>query len=74
MGANIRSKRDLASLCEVEDIDTGTFIFAYVDDDNKVLFGRTNEKNKYDLTVDDLNDLLQSIPDEKVYPVETGTF
>lgn len=76
MRANICAKRDLANLCEVEDINTGAFIrttFAYVDNDDRVWFGRTNDIRKYDLTVDDLNHLLQPIPDERIYPLETDT-
>lgn len=72
--ANIRSKRDLKSLCEVEDIETGAFIrstFAYIDDHDRAWFGQTTEMRKYDLTVEDLNRLLQTVPDEKIYPLKT---
>ena len=72
--ANIRSKRDLKHLCEVEDIETGAFIrctFAYIDDHERAWFGQTTEMRKYDLTVEDLNRLLQQVPDEKIYPLKT---
>jgi serine/threonine protein kinase len=74
--ANIRSKRDLTSLCEVEDVETGAFIratFTYIDKDDRAWFGQTTEKRKYDLTVQDLNRLLQQVPDEKIYPLQTTT-
>ena len=69
--ANIRSKKDLASLCEVEDLATGAFIrstFTYIDDDDRAWFGQTTKLRKYDLTVQDLNRLLRRVPDEKIYP------
>ncbi|KAI4674752.1 uncharacterized protein J4E84_010358 [Alternaria hordeiaustralica] len=72
--ANIRSKRDLKHLCEVEDIETGAFkrcTFAYIDDHERAWFGQTTEMRKYDLTVEDLNRLLQQVPDEKIYPLKT---
>ncbi|KAI4663167.1 uncharacterized protein J4E88_010802 [Alternaria novae-zelandiae] len=72
--ANIRSKRDLKHLCEVEDIETGASIrctFAYIDDHERAWFGQTTEMRKYDLTVEDLNRLLQQVPDEKIYPLKT---
>ena len=72
--ADIRSKRDLKHLCEVEDIETGAFIrctFAYIDDHERAWFGQTTEMRKYDLTVEDLNRLLQQVPDEKIYPLKT---
>jgi serine/threonine protein kinase len=74
--ANIRSKRYLTSLCEVEDIETGAFIrstFTYINDHDTAWFGQTTEKRKYDLTVQDLNRLLQQVPDEKIYPLQTMT-
>ncbi|KAH6878446.1 hypothetical protein BKA58DRAFT_354542 [Alternaria rosae] len=72
--ANICSKRDLKSLCEVEDIETGAFIrstFTYIDDHDRVWFGQTTEIRKYDLTVENLNRLLQQLPDEKIYSLKT---
>ncbi|KAI4703464.1 hypothetical protein J4E89_010040 [Alternaria sp. Ai002NY15] len=72
--ANIRSKRDLKQLCEVVHIETGAFIrstFTYIDDHERAWFGQTTEKRKYDLTVEDLNRLLQQVPDEKIYPLKT---
>ncbi|RMZ74463.1 kinase-like domain [Pyrenophora seminiperda CCB06] len=76
MPANIRTKRDLLNLCEVEDISTGAFIrttFTYVDDLDRAWFGETNEMRKYDLTVEDLNRLLQPVPNEKIYPRKPDT-
>ncbi|KAF1849621.1 uncharacterized protein K460DRAFT_269746 [Cucurbitaria berberidis CBS 394.84] len=76
IGANIRSKKDLTSLCEVENIETGAFIrstFTYIDDHDKAWFGQTKDIRKYDLTVQDLNRLLQRVPDERIYPLKTTT-
>jgi hypothetical protein len=78
MCANIRTKRDLANLCEVSDIKTGAFVrstFAYVDDEGVAWFGQTADMRKYDLTVEDLKRLLlkrllQGVPDEKIYPLK----
>ncbi|KAF1828532.1 hypothetical protein BDW02DRAFT_574788 [Decorospora gaudefroyi] len=74
--ANIRSKRDLKSLCEVENIETGAFIrstFTYIDEHDRAWFGQTKDIRKYDLTVKDLNRLLQRVPDERIYPLKTAT-
>jgi len=76
MRANICAKRDLANLCEVEDYSTGAFIrttFAYIDDQDRAWFGKTNDIRKYDLNVEDLNRLLQPVPDEKIYPLKPDT-
>ncbi|KAF2843907.1 hypothetical protein T440DRAFT_559878 [Plenodomus tracheiphilus IPT5] len=74
--ANIRTKKDLTSLCEVENIETGAFIrstFTYIDDHDRAWFGQTTAIRKYDLTVQDLNRLLQRVPDERIYPLKTTT-
>ena len=76
IGANICSKKDLLSLCEVEDAETGAFkrtTFTYVDDHDRAWFGQTRNKKKYDLTVEDLNRLLERVPDERIYPLKTTT-
>jgi len=76
IGANIRSKKDLTSLCEVENIGTGAFIrstFTYIDDHDRAWFGQTTDIRKYDLTVQDLNRILQRVPDERIYPLKTTT-
>jgi hypothetical protein len=73
-GANIRSKTDLTSLCEVETIETGAFVrctFSYIDEHDRAWFGQAKDKREYDLTVQDLNRLLQRVPDEKIYPLQT---
>jgi hypothetical protein len=73
-GAKIRSKRDLTSLCEVETIETDVFVrctLSYIDEHDRAWFGQTNDKRKYDLTVQDRNRLLQRIPDEKIHPLQT---
>jgi serine/threonine protein kinase len=74
IGANIRSKKDLTSLCEVENAETGAFIrstFTYIDEHDRAWFGQTTNIRKYDLTVEDLNRLLQQVPDERIYPLKT---
>lgn len=56
--------------------ETGAFIrstFTYIDDYDRAWFGQTNAIRKYDLTVQDLNRLLQRVPDEKIYPLKTTT-
>jgi serine/threonine protein kinase len=76
IGPIIRTKRDLTNLCEVEDYETGAFkrtTFTYVDDNDVAWFGQTPDIRKYDLTVEDLNRLLQRIPDEKIYPRRTSS-
>ncbi|KAF2466993.1 uncharacterized protein BDR25DRAFT_235740 [Lindgomyces ingoldianus] len=76
MCANICTKRDLKDLCEVEDYETGAFIrstFTYVDEQDIAWFGRTADKRKYHLTVEDLNRLLQEISDEKIYPLKNSS-
>ncbi|KAF2240343.1 hypothetical protein BU26DRAFT_470815, partial [Trematosphaeria pertusa] len=75
-GPNISTKRDLRNLCEVEDYKTGAFkrtTFTYVDNQDVAWFGQTPDIRKYDLTVEDLNRLLQQIPDEKVYPIRPSS-
>jgi hypothetical protein len=70
--ADIRSKKDLTSLCEVENIATGAFIrstFTYIDDHDRAWLGQSTDIRKYDLTVEDLNRLLQRVPDERIYPL-----
>ena len=72
--ANIRSERDLKQLCEVVHIETGAFTrstYTYIDNHERAWFGQTTEKRKFDLTVEDLNRLLQQVPDEKIYPLKT---
>jgi serine/threonine protein kinase len=76
IGAQIRSKKDLTSLCEVENLETGAFVrctFTYIDEHDRAWFGQTKDIRKYDLTVQDLNRLLQRVPDERVYPLQTTT-
>lgn len=71
---NIHSKRDLTSLSEVTDYETGEFLrstFTYVDDKDIAWFGRAPGIRKYDLTVEDLKRELRRIPDEKIYPLHT---
>jgi hypothetical protein len=58
---DIHSKRDLKTLSEVTDYDTGydtgAFLrstFTYVDEQDIAWFGRAPGVRKYDLTVDDL--------------------
>lgn len=72
---NISAKSCLRNICEVEDYETGAFkrtTFTYVDDQDVAWFGQTPNKRKYDLTVEDLNQLLQRIPDDKIYPLLTS--
>ncbi|KAF2240259.1 hypothetical protein BU26DRAFT_443059 [Trematosphaeria pertusa] len=69
---DIRSKRDLTTLSEVEEYETGKFLrssFAYIDKDNTVWFGEVPGIRKYDLTVEILKRELRRIPDEKIYPL-----
>ncbi|KAF2636332.1 hypothetical protein P280DRAFT_460211 [Massarina eburnea CBS 473.64] len=71
---DVRSKRDLTTLSEVEDYETGEFIrstFTYVDEEDVAWFGRAPGIRKYDLTVEDLKRELRRIPDEKIYPLHT---
>ncbi|KAF2796415.1 hypothetical protein K505DRAFT_415748 [Melanomma pulvis-pyrius CBS 109.77] len=71
---DIRSKRDLTTLSEVENYETGEFIrstFTYVDKEDTAWFGRVPGVRKYDLTVEDLKRELRRIPDEKIYPLHT---
>lgn len=71
---NIRSKRDLTVLCEVEDAETGLFLrstYGYVDRSDSAWFGRMPGVRKYDLTVADLERTLKRIPDEQIYPIAT---
>jgi len=66
------SKRDLTSLSEVTDYETGEFLrstFTYVDEEDIVWAGRAPGIRKYDLTTDDLRRELRLIPDEKIYPL-----
>lgn len=75
-GPNISAKSCLRNICEVEDYETGAFkrtTFTYVDDQDVAWFGQTPNKRKYNLTVEDLNRLLQRIPDEKIYPLKTSS-
>lgn len=69
---DIRSKRDLTTLSEVTDYETGKFLrstFTYVDKKDIAWFGRVPGKRKYDLIVEDLKRELRRIPDEKIYPL-----
>jgi len=71
---NIHSKRDLTTLSEITDYETGAFLrstFVYVDEQDNAWFGRTPGIRKYDLTVDDIQRELRRIPDEKIYPLHT---
>ncbi|KAF2213378.1 hypothetical protein CERZMDRAFT_17352, partial [Cercospora zeae-maydis SCOH1-5] len=71
---DIRSKRDLTVLCEVEDAETGAFLrstYGYIDRSDSAWFGRMPGKRKYDLTVADLQSTLKRIPDEQIYPEAT---
>ncbi|KAF2676044.1 hypothetical protein K458DRAFT_380584 [Lentithecium fluviatile CBS 122367] len=73
--ANIRTKRDLTLLSEVEDYATGAFIrskFNCIDDENVAWFGQAHF-GKYDLIVDDLNRLLLPVPNEKIYLLQTAS-
>ncbi|KAF2000222.1 hypothetical protein P154DRAFT_492281 [Amniculicola lignicola CBS 123094] len=76
VGPNISTKRDLASLCEVEDSVTGAIIrstFAYVDDQGVAWFGQAHGIRKYDIDVGDLIRLLKRVPDEEVYPLKSAS-
>ena len=71
---DIRSKRELAALCEVEDVGTGAVLrctFTYVDSRNRAWFGKIENVRKYDLTVDDLKRCLNLVADEIIYPLAT---
>lgn len=73
---NIQSKRELAQLCEVEDLETGKVLrctFTYVDQENRAWFGTAENVRKYDLTVDDLKRYLCLVADEIIYPPATST-
>lgn len=68
---NITSKQDLKNLCEVSDASSDAFLrttFTYVDADDRVWFGQVDGVDKFDVTVEDINRLLMSIPDDAVYP------
>ncbi|KAK0878493.1 hypothetical protein LTR91_026053 [Friedmanniomyces endolithicus] len=72
--ADIKSRHDLTDLCEVEDIETGAVLrstFTFVDVDDIVWFGQVCGVRKYDLTVEDLRQNLQRIPDDTIYPEVT---
>lgn len=72
--SDIRSKRDLTVLCEVEDAETGAFLrstYGYIDRFDSAWFGRMPDVRKYDLTVEDLKRTLRRIPDEQIYPTAT---
>jgi hypothetical protein len=76
MCANIRTKNDLASICEMENLKTGAFIrktFTYIVDHNRAWFGQTTNIRMYDLTVHELNQLLQRVPGERTCPLKTTT-
>ena len=73
---NIRSKRELEQLCEVEDAQTGEVVrstFTYIDDRNRAWFGQVGNVRKYELTVDDLKRYLRLVADDIIYPVATPT-
>jgi serine/threonine protein kinase len=58
----------------VENFESGAFIrtiFTYIDDHDRAWFGQTTDIRKFDLTVQDLNRLLQRVPDERIYPPKT---
>ena len=71
----VKSVRDLQHLSEVfswEDDENGNPIFLYssfgfISDDHIVYFGQSKLR-KYDLTPEILNESLELIPDEQVYP------
>lgn len=72
--SDIRSKRDLTVLCEVEDAETGAFLrstYGYIDGSCSVWFGCMPGVRKYDITVEDLKRTLKRIPDEQIYPIAT---
>ncbi|KAK1056105.1 hypothetical protein LTR33_013977 [Friedmanniomyces endolithicus] len=72
--ADIKSRHDLTDLCEVEDIETGAVLrstFTFVDADDIVWFGQVCGVRKYDLTLEDLRQNLQRIPDDTIYPEVT---
>ncbi|KAI6840880.1 threonine synthase [Hortaea werneckii] len=71
----LTSKRDLASLCEVEDFETGFFLrttFTFVDPNHNAWFGQVPGIRKYDLHVEDVRRNLRRIPDEAIYPELTA--
>lgn len=71
---DIRSKRGLATLSEVENYETGEFIrstFTYVDKQDIAWFGRVFGIRKYDLTVEGLKRELQEILNKKICPLHT---
>lgn len=72
--SQIQSKKDLAALCEVTDVETGTFqrcTFTYFDKDDSAWFGQTPGIRKHNLTVEDIRASLEKVPDERIYPVAT---
>lgn len=74
LSPEIRSKRDLTSLSEVTDYETGDFLrstFTYVDEEDNAWVGRAPGIRKYDLTVEDIKRQLRRIPDETIYPLHT---
>ncbi|KAK5166721.1 uncharacterized protein LTR77_008265 [Saxophila tyrrhenica] len=71
---DIRSKRDLAVLSEIEDAETGAFLrstHGYIDHSGAAWFGRLPGVRKHDLTVEDLKRTLKQIPDEQIYSLAT---
>ena len=72
---NIRSKRDLTNLCEVEDIETGTVLrstFAYIDDQDTAWFGQAANTRKYDLIVATRSGRKDLSAETHIYPSCVG--
>jgi len=69
---NVHSKRDLTSLSEVTNAETGEFLrstLTYVDEEDIAWVGRAPGIRKYDLTTEDVKRELRRIADEKIYPL-----
>ena len=72
--AQITSKRELTALCEVEDYETGAVLrttFTFVDAHHTAWSGQVSGIRKYDLTVEQVRQSLQQIPDGTVYQAIT---
>lgn len=73
---DVRSKRDLTVLSEIDDAETGAFLrstYGYIDQSDCAWFGRMPGVRKYDLTVQDLKRTLKRIPDDQIYPEATAS-
>ena len=73
---NACTKRELTSLCEVEDIVTGAVVRStciYIDKQDVAWFYQLPGIRKYNLAIVDLIQLLKWVPDENLYPLKSAT-